>query len=381
MKYDTALDLETRNSLSIIISRIKPNSSVLEFGPANGRMTKYLKEALNCKVYAVELNQEAANDAQKFCEKIIVGNIEEYAWLNEYNNIKFDHIVFADVLEHLYCPNKVLKKSMGLLADDGGILMSVPNISHNSILIELLNDKFTYRSLGLLDNTHIRFFTKNTLEQLVRDCGLTVAYESASYVHPMQTEFKYSYDDVEEHVAELLANRRFGEAYQFIFEAKTTVVETVVDFRKEEQISLYYDTGLGLNEKEKATSRFSFEHDKEKTISFNGVDKRIKLIRIDLPKQPLVIKLKSFKINGQNYLKSVRHNGSLLDNSAILFSNFHPQLRLSFLHSKTIENISIEYEFINKINSWKDQEINRLTKLVDSMRIKTKIKKLFGLNR
>ena len=115
MKYDFDIDLETKNSLSIIINRIKPNSMVLEFGPANGRMTRYLKEVLNCKVYAVEIDKEAAKDAKRYCEKILVDDVEKYTWLEVYKDLEFDYIVFADVLEHLYYPEKVLKESKLLL--------------------------------------------------------------------------------------------------------------------------------------------------------------------------------------------------------------------------------------------------------------------------
>ena len=64
-KYDCELNLEDRNSLSVLVGKVKPNSLVLEFGPANGRMTKYMKERLNCKVYAVEIDEDAAKDAAK----------------------------------------------------------------------------------------------------------------------------------------------------------------------------------------------------------------------------------------------------------------------------------------------------------------------------
>ena len=126
MKYDFDIDLETKNSLSIIINRIKPNSMVLEFGPANGRMTRYLKEVLNCKVYAVEIDKEAAKDAKRYCEKILVDDVEKYTWLEVYKDLEFDYIVFADVLEHLYYPEKVLKESKLLLKDeiDGKVIIS-----------------------------------------------------------------------------------------------------------------------------------------------------------------------------------------------------------------------------------------------------------------
>ena len=58
-KYDFEVDLDIRTSTGMILSKIKPNSIVLEFGCASGRMTKYLKNALNCQVYIVEYDNEA----------------------------------------------------------------------------------------------------------------------------------------------------------------------------------------------------------------------------------------------------------------------------------------------------------------------------------
>ena len=161
-KYDCELNLEDRNSLSVLVGKVKPNSLVLEFGPANGRMTKYMKERLNCKVYAVEIDEDAAKDAAQYTEKIIVDSIENYRWQEEFKDLQFDYIIFADVLEHLYYPEKVLKSVRDFLREDGSILVSIPNIAHNAIIINLLKNEFNYHPTGLLDDTHIRFFTKKT---------------------------------------------------------------------------------------------------------------------------------------------------------------------------------------------------------------------------
>jgi len=218
--YDFELEMDTRNPLSLIISRVAKNSTILEFGPANGRMTKYLKEVLGCTVYAVELDEESAKDATEFCKEILVGDIEKFQWLKKYQDIEFDYIIFADVLEHLYNPEMVLTKAKALLKDEGSILMSLPNIAHNAIIMDLINDKFTYRKRGLLDLTHVRFFTKNTLEELILNCGLEIAFETATYAEPQDTEFKTNYADFNASIVSLLNGREFGEAYQFIFEAK-----------------------------------------------------------------------------------------------------------------------------------------------------------------
>ncbi len=359
MKYDIDLDLETRNSLSLIVSRIKPNSIVLEFGPANGRMTKYLKEELDCKVYAVEMDKDSAEDAGEYCEQILVADAEEYTWLDRYKNIEFDYIVFADVLEHLYYPEKVLKNSISLLKDNASILLSVPNIAHNAIIIELLNDKFTYRDVGLLDNTHIRFFTKNTLDKLIKDCDLEIQYETGSYANPANTEFQYNYTDIEENISHVLINRKYGEIYQFILEAKKKVTAQIIDFTAEDSATLYYDTGSGFNENEKISSVFSTEKHKKIEFTFENISDNIKAIRIDPLEHPLTIKIKSLKIGGTDFSQYLTHNGTEIGNGQVSFLHYDPQFIFVSDERMAIKNISLEYEFLTKIHNLKDQQIQK----------------------
>jgi len=231
-KYDYELDLKTRNSLSILVSRIKQGSLVLEFGPANGRMTRYLKEQLNCIVYAVEIDKQSAKDVATYTEKIIVDSIENYSWQKEFKGLKFDYIIFADVIEHLYYPEKVLKSINAFLASDGSILISIPNISHNSVVMGLLKNEFNYSPLGLLDNTHIRFFTKKTFDSLIEKCGYFRAYETATYQQPENTEFNYKYSDFNNAIANYLASLEHGEIYQLIYELKNYSTKLYSDFKK-----------------------------------------------------------------------------------------------------------------------------------------------------
>ncbi len=152
-KYDFELDLEHENSLSLIIDMIRPNSEILEFGPANGRLTKYLKDRMHCKIDIVEIDEEAGKEASKYSRRSflgeVMGDIEKFEWLKSINNIKYDYIVFADVLEHLRNPKTVLENCREVLKEDGDIIISVPNIAHNSVIIDLINDEFKYNEIGL----------------------------------------------------------------------------------------------------------------------------------------------------------------------------------------------------------------------------------------
>lgn len=222
-KYNFELDLITNNSNSLILREVAPHSSILEFGPAHGRMTKYLKEALDCNVFIVEKDVEAGNQAAAFSQMAFLGdklgNIEKYHWLSKIIKInkKFDFIIFADVLEHLYDPWSVLSSVKDILNKNGSVLISVPNISHNSVLIDLLNNKFEYRETGLLDNTHIRFFTRASLLNMVEKSGFKIKKVIDARNMVENTEFKNSFSDVPDGVANFLKNKEDGSVYQFVW--------------------------------------------------------------------------------------------------------------------------------------------------------------------
>ena len=83
-------------------------------------------------------------------------------------------IVFSDVLEHLYNPWQTLKFLRSEISNECAIYASIPNIQHWSIIFGLLSGNFNYTDSGLLDRTHIRFFTKNTIISMFKDCGFEV---------------------------------------------------------------------------------------------------------------------------------------------------------------------------------------------------------------
>jgi len=220
-KYNFELDMETDNSNSVILKNIKSNSKVLELGCAHGRMTRYMKEVLNCIIDTVEIDEEAGQIAAHWANKSFAGNIEDHDLWDELNSIgcnNYDCIIFADVLEHLHDPARVLTASKKLLKPGGSIWISIPNTAHNAILIDLFNDKFIYRDVGLLDSTHIKLFTINSLLEMVERCGLSVITRLDLINSLEYTEFKNSYQDVPPEVAQFLKQRELGEVYQFVLE-------------------------------------------------------------------------------------------------------------------------------------------------------------------
>lgn len=215
-KYDAALNLAERNNLTVIIQMIKPESRVLEFGPATGRLTRYLKEELNCKVYIVELDDEAFNKALSFSEKGVLGDIESYTWAKEFEGLEFDYIIFSDVLEHLKNPEKALSVSKTYLNDQGRLLISIPNISHNAVISDLIFDKCNYQDIGILDNTHLKYFTYDSASKILEKCGYSIEKDDCIRV-ARPIEFDNSIDLLPEDVANYLYNRLNGNVYQILF--------------------------------------------------------------------------------------------------------------------------------------------------------------------
>lgn len=225
-KYDFKLDMKGDNSLSVILRNIKPGTTILEVGPAHGRMTKYLKEELKCAIDIIEIDEEAGQVAAQWANRAWLGsegNVEGdifYKGLFGDGSICYDYIIYADVLEHLVNPEKVLSKSKDFLADEGSIWISIPNIAFNGVIIELMNNQFTYRDIGLLDNTHLRFFTMYSLEKMVKKCGFKIHSEFNLQNKVNLSEFKDAYTKVPPQIASFLKFRPGGEVYQMIWELK-----------------------------------------------------------------------------------------------------------------------------------------------------------------
>ena len=168
-----------------VIRHVNPNSSVLETGCATGYIGKFLKEKMNCRTYGIEIDKEAVKIAEPYYEKIIVGNIEDDNTLKQltfnFEPLSFDFILCMNVLEHLKNPEIVLVKLKKYLAPQGYIIIAIPNIAHWAIRLKLLFGNFDYEKgilgdygKGIMDETHLRFFTFKTAKQLITDAGYRI---------------------------------------------------------------------------------------------------------------------------------------------------------------------------------------------------------------
>lgn len=153
-----------RRDLISFIGNNNKGSIVLEVGAGSGATLLELKKSgIASKIYGYDI-VDICLDKKEF-EHFIVGNIE----LEEIPfNTKFDIIILADVLEHLIEPEKVLEKLTPFLNQDGHIYISLPNIRYFKAIYQiLLKGDFKYEEEGILDKTHLRFFCKKNMKELI----------------------------------------------------------------------------------------------------------------------------------------------------------------------------------------------------------------------
>ena len=152
----------------MVYDLIKPESSVLDLGCATGYFAKELHRK-KCKVTGVDIDSKALHEAKKYCDKVILGNLD----LPNNKLIpkqKYDYILMLDIIEHLQHFNDLLVILRTRLNQNGKIIISTPNIAHLSIRLKLLLGNFNYTEYGILDNTHVHFFTlKSLTDILLRD--------------------------------------------------------------------------------------------------------------------------------------------------------------------------------------------------------------------
>lgn len=164
------------NSIRKEIATLLPAKieKVLEVGCGSGATLNWLKQEKGCTwVAGVELTEDASARARDRLDFFMTGDIEKIKL--PFDNGSLDLILCLDVLEHLVDPWLAVKNLIELLKPGGAMIVSLPNVMHRSAMLPLLlNDRWDYVPSGILDRTHLRFFTRKTTVELLERSGLTV---------------------------------------------------------------------------------------------------------------------------------------------------------------------------------------------------------------
>jgi 2-polyprenyl-3-methyl-5-hydroxy-6-metoxy-1,4-benzoquinol methylase len=220
-EYETEIDFEDRSRPhTLIVELVGHDKRVLDVGTSTGYLAEVLVQR-GCRVTGIEVDLEAARQAEEHCERVIVGDVE--TTLDVYEELaeeSFDVIVFGDLLEHLKDPLRTLLRLRPFLRSGGYVVASIPNVAHGSVRLALMQGKFQYRPLGLLDNAHLRFFTRESIEQLFNDAGFEITGLERTTRDIFDTEIEIDEELITKEVLQPVRNDPEALTYQFVLAAR-----------------------------------------------------------------------------------------------------------------------------------------------------------------
>jgi 2-polyprenyl-3-methyl-5-hydroxy-6-metoxy-1,4-benzoquinol methylase len=183
-RYAAEIDLSNDNDSHVVmIKLVGGGKRVLDVGCWTGQMGAVLSR-FNPRVVGIELDTDAAAQAAKALDDVVVADVSDLDFRERFGSDAFDAIVFGDVLEHIKDPVSVLRSACTTLSDRGFVVASIPNVAHGSVRLRLLAGDFSYTEVGLLDRTHLRFFTRESMTQMFTDAGLTIVELRRTTIDP-----------------------------------------------------------------------------------------------------------------------------------------------------------------------------------------------------
>lgn len=320
-KYSREQLGNSEDSLFVVSSFINDGTEVLDVGCYEGALGKYLISDKKCTVDGIEYESDAAEIARQFYRDVKVADLNNNNVFEKIST-KYDFIIFADVLEHLYDPEKVLKNAASCLKETGKIVISVPNIGYQGVIAELANGEFCYRKTGILDKTHLRFFTRKSLKRLIGSAGLQP--DVIKEIHLINNDSEFSsninIDNVKQ-LNELISIFPDANTYQFV-----TQCSIIADNERTTKEEIPLQQGSSFKYRTKLYWRnddtvFNDVDSLDKLHSYNDHDSTISLdlpknctfseIRIDICEEPMFCYLFALSIKTQK--DEILHSIPLVD--------------------------------------------------------------------
>lgn len=176
---------DKNNAWSIIFNLVGDNKKVLDIGCSSGNFGAELIKQKDCIVDGIEIDKSDVSLAQKKLRHVYQLNIEtdDLAIIKD----EYDAILMMDVIEHLVNPTDTIRQVAKLLKPTGRLIFSIPNMAHISVRLDLMSGQFAYRKTGLLDNTHLHFYTEEHLQDVLLSAGFEVVKTEATTIsYPAQ---------------------------------------------------------------------------------------------------------------------------------------------------------------------------------------------------
>jgi 2-polyprenyl-3-methyl-5-hydroxy-6-metoxy-1,4-benzoquinol methylase len=154
-----------------LLDAVGSNARVLDVGCSSGYLSAPLAARGNA-VTGLELDPDAAREAEAYCERVVVGDVE--AMELPFEPGSFDVVLLGDVIEHLRDPVATLGRLRRLLRPGGRLVLSTPNVANWAIRLSLLAGRWRYTDRGILDRSHTHLFTRATLREAIERAGYVV---------------------------------------------------------------------------------------------------------------------------------------------------------------------------------------------------------------
>jgi len=175
---------ELNEEEKLTLTYLLPNSNVLEIGCNAGYFSEKIKRLTKSKITGVDIDYRLEDNAKQKLDHLIIGDIEDpNVQKNVGRNAPFDFIILLHVIEHLKDPWSLISNLNIYLKDNGKLICATPNIANwNSRALLFFKGRWRYEEKGVMDRTHLRFFTKDTIIELVKKSGMNL--DELIYLHP-----------------------------------------------------------------------------------------------------------------------------------------------------------------------------------------------------
>jgi 2-polyprenyl-3-methyl-5-hydroxy-6-metoxy-1,4-benzoquinol methylase len=224
VSVDPAAD---NNPHSYAIRFVGSGHRVLEVGCSVGHVTEHLVAAGNT-VVGVEIDPDAAEHARRFAERVHVLDLDVTP-LSKVESDRFDVILLGDVLEHLRNPSGVLRDLTSLLEPDGRLVVSVPHVGHIDVRLMLLQGRWAYQDDGLLDRTHLRWFTRQSLREMLAEAGFVATAVERVRFGPWSSGLPIDPAGVTPELVAYIEADPEAHTFQFVVEAQRTGDDVLTD--------------------------------------------------------------------------------------------------------------------------------------------------------
>jgi 2-polyprenyl-3-methyl-5-hydroxy-6-metoxy-1,4-benzoquinol methylase len=230
-QYEYRFDPDKPNDTAASVFRMarEGGSRVLDLGSGPGIVSGALARLADKEVTCVDVESDHLESAAaRGVSRTIQGDLTGSAWMEQLIGQRFDAIILADVLEHLVDPGALLARvhEQQLLDAGGHLVISIPNAAHISIVAALAAGDFPYRRTGLLDETHLRFFTLTSIRRLLEEQGYAIVRVARTTRSLGKTELSDVSASLPSETVRALQHHEEHDVYQYVIRARAMVDRT-----------------------------------------------------------------------------------------------------------------------------------------------------------